>query len=396
MTKAMRELLAKRAEAEDRARAAVTEGTAEEVREATAELQDIRTRIEALKALESAEEREFENNLPKGERKDREELKAEYQRVFLKAVRNRGLTREERDTVRSYRREIVGLMHEGGATTGAGQPDDDTSIVVPVDVETRINELIKQETNLAQYARYEPVTTLSGRRVLEKRARHTPFQLIAEYGQVQEMDGPEFVPVTYEVEKRGGFLPLTSELLADNDANLLGYVERWLGQKVPATYNSLILPILNGITAGDVADADDIKKLKNVEIIPAFANRATWFTNQDGFNWLDTIKDSNGRYLLQDDIATGTGKMLLGRPVVAVENALWPSEVEDTDTKAPLVFGDLQEYIVHFQRKGYELASTREGGDAWRRDTLEMRALMRDDFVTWDDAAVVAGRIVLP
>lgn len=396
MTRTMRELLARREEVVNKAREAIENGTAAEVKAAREELEDINTRIESLRALETEEEREFENSRPKGERKDREELKAEYERVFLKAVRNRGLTREERDTVRSYRREIVGLMHEGGATTGAGQPDNDTSIVVPVDVETRINELIKQETNLAAYVRNEQVTTLSGSRVLEKRARHTPFQVIAEYGEVPELAGPEFEEITYKVKKRGGFLPLTSELLDDNDANLLDYIVRWLGQKVPATYNSLILPILNGITAGDVADADDIKKLKNVEIIPAFANRATWFTNQDGFNWLDTIKDSNGRYLLQDDIAAGTGKMLLGRPVVVVENELWPSEVEDTDTKAPLVFGDLTEYIVHFQRKGYELASTREGGDAWRRDTLEMRALMRDDFVTWDDAAVVAGRIVLP
>lgn len=396
MTKAMRELLARRAEVENKAREAITNGTAEEVKAAREELSDIKNRIEALQALEVEEEREFENSRPMGEQKDREELKNEYQRVFLKAIRNRGLSYDEQSTVRSYRKEILNLMHEGGATTGAGQPDDDASIVVPVDVQTRINELIKQEINLAQYVRNEQVTTLSGSRVLEKRARHTPFQLIAEYGQIQEMAGPEFVPVTYEVKKRGGFLPLTSELIADNDSNLLEYVVRWLAQKVPATYNSIIIPMLNAITAADITDADGIKALKNVEILPVFSNRASWYTNQDGFNWLDTIKDSNGRYLLQDDIASGTGKMLLGRPVVVVDNDLWPSVTEATDTKAPLVFGDLNEYIVHFQRKGYELASTKEGGDAWRRDTLEMRALMRDDFVTWDTDAVVAGKIVLP
>src|SRR5690625_4354516 len=365
MTKAMRELMAELTDAENKARESISNGNATDAEKHMNAVRDIRARINALRELEAEEEQAFEDSRPKGEQKDREELKAEYEKVFLKAVRNRRLSVDEQSTLSAYRKEILNLMHEGGATTETGQPDDDSSIVVPVDVQTRINELVRQEPSLAAYVRNEPDSTLSGSRVLEKGARHTPFAIIDEYAPVDEIDGPEFVKISYEVVKRGGFLPLTSELLADNDAALLAYVTRWMGQKVPATHNSLILPILNALTAASVTDVDDIKKLKNVDILPPFANRATWFTNQDGFNWLDTQKDDNGRYLLQDDIANAGGKMLLSRPVVVVENALWPSVV-DTDTKAPLVFGDLNEYIVHFQRMGYELASTREGGDAWQ------------------------------
>lgn len=391
MTKAMRELLARRSEAENRAREAITNGTAEEVKAAREELEDIKTRIDTLKAMEAEEEREAEERLPKGEKTDREELKARYRNVFLKAVRNRRLSADEQSTIRDYAKEFYNVMHGGGVST---DPDGDASIVVPVDAVTTINELIRQETNLAAYVRTEQVTTLSGTRVLEKDARHTPFATIDEYAEVQEIDGPQFVPISYQVVKRGGFLPLTRELLEDNDANLLAYVTRWLAQKTVATYNGIIVPMLNAITADDLADVKAIKKLKNVDLIPAFANRATWYTNQDGFNWLDEQEDNQGRGLLQPDPTQPTSRMLLGRPVVVVENDLWPSVV-DTDTKAPLVLGDLTEYIVHFQRMGYELASTREGGEAWRRDSLEMRAIMRDDFKTWDDKAVVAGKIVL-
>lgn len=391
MTKAMRELMAELAEAQNRAREAISNGSADEAEKAMKKVRDVQARIAALGELEAAEEREFEASRSKGERRDRQELAAQYRNVFLKAIRGRSLNADDRSTLRTYSREFLNVMHEGGLSS---DPDGDTSIVVPVDVETRINELIRQETNLAQYVREETVTTLSGSRVLETGARHTPFVLIGEYDEVQETDHPKFRPISYEVKKYGGFLPMTRELVEDNDANLLSYVIRWLGQKVPATYNSLILPILNSIDSTEVTDVDGIKRLKNVDILPTFSNRASWYTNQDGFNWLDTQKDANGRYLLQDDIASGAGKLLLGRPVVVVENELWPSTV-DENTTAPLVFGDLTEYIVHFRRMGYELAITREGGEAWRRDSLELRAILRSDFVTWDDKAVVRGDIVI-
>lgn len=392
MTKAMRELMAQLTDAENRARDAIANGSAADAEKHMKEVRDLRARVDALRELEAAEEREFEASRPAGEQRDRRELSNEYERVFLKAIRGHGLNADERNVVRNYRREFYNVMHEGGVS---GDAAGDSSIVVPVDVETRINELIRAETNLAQYVRTEDVSTLSGTRVLEVGARHTPFQVIGEYDEVPETDNPKFRPISYEVKKYGGFLPMTRELVEDNDANLLAYVERWLGQKVPATYNSLILPILNAITAEDVGTLDDVKRLKNISLIPAFQNRATWFTNQDGFQFLDTLKDTNGRYMLQDDVVAGTGKMLLGRPVVVVENDLWPSVVDGEDAKAPLVLGDLTEYIVHFRRMGYELAITREGGEAWRRDSLELRAILRSDFVTWDDAAVVRGDIVI-
>lgn len=394
MTKAMRELLARRAEAEERAREAVTNGTLEEIRAARQELEDINERIKALEELEAREEREFSASRPIGERREEEELVSEYKRVFAKTLRNRRLTVDEQDIVRSYIKRFFGELHEGGGQDPLG----DASVVVPIDMQTRINELIREQTNLNQYVRVEPVTTLSGTRVLEVDADSTPFAPVDEYEELQETDKPQFRVIEYAVKKYGGFLPITKELAADNDANLLDYVVRWLGKKVPATYNNLILNIWTGFLAGApaIADMDEIKRIKNMELDPAIANRATWFTNQDGYNWLDTLQDNDGRYLLKDDIAVQGGKMLLSRPVVVVPNKIWPSRVDNGDTFAPLLFGDMTEAIVHFQRQGYELASTEEGGEAWRRYSLEMRAILRSDFQVWDHGAVYAAEIQLP
>ncbi len=48
-----------------------------------------------------------------------------------------------------------------------------------------------------------------------------------------------------------------------------------------------------------------------------------------------------------------------------------------------------------FTRGVYELASTKEGGDAWRRDTTELRTITRDDLVEWDTKAMVYGELDL-
>lgn len=388
MTKAMRELLAQLSEAEERARDAIARGSKADAEKAMEEVRELRAKIDFLRELEAREEQEFEPSRPKGEQKDREELKAEYRRVFLKTVRNKRLTADEQSIVRDYQKTFFNVMHEGGVTT---DPDGDAGVLVPEDDVKTINELMRQLTNLDEYVTVENVTTLSGKRVLEKDAMFTPFVEIDEYGEVPEITGPQFVTISYTVKKRGGFLPLTRELLEDNDANLLNYINNWLAKKAVATYNSLILPLLQAIPAQDLPDVKAIKKLANVVLEPAFVNRATWLTNQDGFQWLDEQEDTNGRPLLQPDPTQPTQRLLLGRPVRVVENRLWPS----TGGKAPLIFGDLRQYIVHFRRMGFELASTREGGEAWRRDSLEMRALMRDDVQVWDDKAAVAGTLTI-
>lgn len=42
--------------------------------------------------------------------------------------------------------------------------------------------------------------------------------------------------------------------------------------------------------------------------------------SKSGFDVLDTLKDNENRYLLQDDISSATGKAILGAPVYVVED----------------------------------------------------------------------------
>ena len=282
-------------------------------------------------------------------------------------------------------------MHEGTDSTN-NPTTGNVGLIVPQDIQTRINEIMRQLNDLSQYVSVEEVNTLSGSRVLEADNVMTPFQVVAEYGQIPEMDNPQFTPIQYQLVKRAGYLPLTNELLADSDQNIINYVSNCIARKVVVTKNTLITGLLQGLQPVQLATFDDIKKVLNVDLDPAISLNSIIITNQDGYHWMDTQVDQMGRYLLTDDITQPGRKIFKGRPVVVVSNRYLPT-IEGTPDVAPIFIGNGKQFAVLFTRGVYELASTTEGGDAWRRDTTELRVITRDDLRMWDAAAMVYGQL---
>ncbi|MTI95186.1 MAG: phage major capsid protein [Firmicutes bacterium] len=392
MKRQMRELQAKLADAEQEVRNHITAGETAKAENKMKEVRNIRNQIKMLEELGEEEQREINNAAPAGEKKDRDELAKAYKKAFVKAVRNKPLNADEQGIVRDYK----AVMHSGDVT---GEPDGDAGLIIPEDVQTRINELMRQFNDLSQYIRVETVNTASGSRVLELDEDMTPFAEVEEYGEIQKTDNPKFTPVTYKLVKRAGYLPLTGELLADSDQNILQYVIDWLARKGVVTKNTLITALLKGLTPDDLtgADIDKIKYVLNVELDPAISNTSMILTNQSGFHWLDTLKDDKGRYLLQDDITRPGQKMLLSRPIGVVSNRHLSNITEGDPevTNAPFFIGNLAQTAVLFTRGRFALASTREGGEAWRRDSLELRAISRDDVRLWDTGAAKYGHITV-
>ncbi len=388
MTKQMRELHTKLAAVEQDVRLAIGEGRADDADKGMEAVRALRKQIAMLEELEAEEKRDI---VPAGEARDRKALEAQYTQAVLKAIRRAPLSADDREVVRAYQREVLAQMHEGGVPAA---PGGDVGIIVPVDVQTRINEIMRTLNDLSAFVRMETVNTLSGSRVLERDEAMTPLQVVAEYGPIQEMDKPQFDLVEYTLVKRAGYLPLTSELIADTDQNILQYVADWIARKVVVTRNTLITQAVAGLQQVPLADLDEIKSVLNVDLDPAISATASVLTNQDGYHWLDTQVDGNGRYLLQDDVTQPGRKLLFGRPVWVVANRYLQS-TPAPDATAPIVIGNGKQLAVLFTRGRYELASTREGGDAWRRDATEMRVISRDDLQLWDTAAAVHGRLTI-
>ncbi len=391
MTKEMRALLQALEGLKAQVRALLAEDKVTEAEQKMEEVRALQKKIDLQKEIEAMEDFvDDDGGQPVNTDTDKD-LNAEYKRVFLRGLRRQRISADDRSVISEYYRSIRGeVMHEGGVQPPI--PAGGVGLIVPQDIQTRINEIMRQLNDLSQYIRVETVNTLSGSRVLEADNVMTPFQVVNEYGQIQMMDNPQFTPVQYTLVKRAGYLPLTNELLADSDQNILQYVANWIAKKHVVTKNSMITTLLGGLAPTPLADLDAVKNVLNVTLDPAISATATVLTNQDGYHWLDTQVDGNGRYLLVDDITQPGRKLLFGRPVAVIANRYLPSVV-GPPALAPIFIGNGAQLAVLFTSGRYELASTTEGGDAWRRDTTELRAITRDDLVLWDANAAVYGQL---
>ncbi|WJQ07649.1 phage major capsid protein [Geobacillus stearothermophilus] len=397
MGKELREMLQKLERMKAEVRALLGEDKVDEAEKRMEEVRALQKKIEVQRQLEEEERGGLGlgggysvGDETRAATKEDAELEQEYRQIFMKAIRRRPVSSDERSIIAEYEKRAV--MNEGG--TNPAIPDGDSSLIVPKDIQTRIYEVMRAQNDLSQYVRVEEVTTLSGSRVLEKDETMTPFALIDEYGVLPETDNPKFVAVSYSVKKRGGILPITNELLTDSDQNIINYITRWIGKKAVVTRNKLITDLLLTMTPKDLADLKAVKKVFNVDLDPAISLSSIVLTNQDGYNWLDSQQDANGRFLLQDDITQPGRKLLFGRPVVVCSNRYLPS-ITGTTNKAPIFIGNLEELIVLFTRRFFELAATKEGGDAFKRDTTDLRTIMRDDIKFWDTGAAVYGQLAL-
>ncbi|AYY28378.1 phage major capsid protein [Bacillus cereus group sp. Bce033] len=306
-----------------------------------------------------------------------------YKEVFMKAIRGQNLTHEEASVMQEYKAAL-------SENTGK-----DGGYIVPEDITTTINQLKQTVDNLEQYVNVQPVSTNKGARTLEKRAASTPFAPLSEYGKpnaMQEIASPEFDRLSYAIEDYAGFLPVPNDLLDDTDQALEEYLRQWIAKKSIATRNYLILQELNKLTKVDFKDYKGIKTALNVTLDPAFAAGANIFTNQDGFNYLDQLEDKNGRPLLQPDPTNPTRSLLSGKPVITLSNK---TIATDKDGKAPFIVGNLKEAIILWDRKQLSIDMTTEGGNAWRTNTSEFRAIEREDVTPWDTEAVVYGQITV-
>lgn len=263
MGKELREMLQKLERMKAEVRALLGEDKVDEAEKRMEEVRALQKKIEVQRQLEEEERGGLGlgggysvGDETRAATKEDAELEQEYRQIFMKAIRRRPVSSDERSIIAEYEKRAV--MNEGG--TNPAIPDGDSSLIVPKDIQTRIYEVMRAQNDLSQYVRVEEVTTLSGSRVLEKDETMTPFALIDEYGVLPETDNPKFVAVSYSVKKRGGILPITNELLTDSDQNIINYITRWIGKKAVVTRNKLITDLLLTMTPKDLADLKAVKR----------------------------------------------------------------------------------------------------------------------------------------
>ena len=374
----------------------VKAGKIEEAKTAKTELGTLQDKFNILMDLEDEEDKKVKDKLLTGGGQAAEDSngakpnKNEVKAAFVSRI------------VCGLRRTKMPEKHEKIMNAMSENSGEDGGFTVPEDVKTDIIELRRTADDLEQYVNTEKVTTKSGSRVLEKDAESTPWEDVDEGAEFTESNTPKFASVKYEIKKKGGILKTTRELLQDTTENILGYLNKWIAKKSRATRNAAILKKMAEITQGKevaINTFDDLKDVFNVKLDPAIAASSAVITNQSGYNYLDKIKDSQGKYILQPDVADKTKTMLFGvYPVMKVSNkVLKNAEVSGgsgvTAYKYPVYMGDMKEAITLFDREKITIELSTEAGDLWAKDLTGIKVRDRFDVQAFDVEAIVKGEI---
>lgn len=385
-----RELRTALAEKEKAYNLAKQEGkSTDELRSIVDEMKELRAKLDLELEMRANSIPELNEVVKTEVRKEEVDVEKEYRNIFMKIVRNR-MTNQDKEKLNDL--EERAKDNPTATPFLKSDTDENGGYIVPKDVKTEINEY--KRTQLFDLSKLVTVVTTKftkGSRVFEKLEDQTAFANIDEWDKIEDIPAPKFEKKEYAMKSFAGILPVPRQLLQDTDASLMAFLARFIAKKSLFTRNSQILAILNGLTkrAKDIVYTDDLKAILNKELDGVFTAGAKIVTNQDGFNWLDTCKDEKGNYLMQRDVTSSTGFSLFGHEVVVVPN----STLKSTGTKAPVFVGDLKEAVMLFDRGEYEVLSTEVGGDAFRRNSHDIRIIDRFDVQKWDTDAVIATQI---
>lgn len=227
--------------------------------------------------------------------------------------------------------------------TADGVKKDATEKVTSKEIVTTPIREVKTVLDLKQFVTTHKASKGEGSYPILKHAT-SEMASVEELEKNPALAKPEFTDVPWKVKTYRGAIPLSQEAIDDADVDLLSIVAEAAQQIKVNTTNKAIATVLKDFEAKTAADLDAIKEILNVELDPAY--NVSFVVSQSFYQKLDTLKDKNGRYLLQDSIVSASGKAFLGHPVFVVSDATLGATGE-----AKAFIGDVQRAVLFADRQ---------------------------------------------
>lgn len=261
---------------------------------------------------------------------------------------------------------------------------DDAGVTIPHDIKYIPEKEVNTVQDLSQLVQKEKVNGPSGEYPILKRA-NAKFSTVAELEANPELAKPEFKSIEWKVQTYRGSIPISQEALDDSVANLTSIVTENINEQKINTLNERIGTVLKSFNPTTVSNVDDLKRIINKDLDPGYDRQV--ICTQSFYQKLDTLKDGNGRYLLQDSIINTAGNTVLGMNITVVRDDLLG------------VNGDAKAFIGDIKR-GVFFADRTDVSVQWIENQIYGKYLMgafRFDvkqadenagfFVTFEDAA---------
>lgn len=361
----------------------------EEITACVNKIKTIKAKIELEKTKQKPEEVNNNGDL------DDEETIININEVFARALVGNALNEDEKN-------EIKNLMVEGEKNKGG--------VLVPTDVQTKIIEFQRNQFDIRPYLNIEPVGTNKGSRPIEENQPEAQgFASVDEGAEIQALHEPEFGDVNYAIRDYAGYIPVTKDLVDDSPENILAFIEKWMAKNELNTYNYQVfngtgtksaVGILTEATKSSGKLKDCVEKLDTTPTIKTFkkvfnkdledlaSDNIHIFTNADGYDFLDGLEDKRGIPYLKPDVTKASGLSFDGKTIVKVPSKFLGNVTDSDKQRVPFIIGDLKALYTFYDRKQMSVESTTIGGDAWRKNNVELKGVFRFDGQLVDLGAI--------
>ena len=249
------------------------------------------------------------------------------------------------------------------------------AVVIPKEI-LDIQKVPNDPTQLASYV--NRVAVKSGVGSLPVLAKNTArLASTAELAQNPELAKLSLTGVDYKALTYRGVLPVSMEMLQDAP-EIESIVSAYVSEAKALTEQYKIGEVLQKAQAVAVSDVDGIKDAFN----KGLSNYNRMFVvSESFFAEIDKIKDSDGRYLLQDSITSPSGKQLLGASVVVVAD-----DVLGKAGEAHAFVGDVKAFALEAMRSDIAVE--------WQDDDIFGKKLAVALRADWQVADAQAGKFL--
>ena len=304
--------------------------TEEEVSTVEKSLEDIQKELEEKQAEKAKLEEEIEE-LQK--QVDEQNRKAP---TFKDVEQRGGKKLEQRDAIAKFIRTGQTRDIEGLKTTDSG-----SAALIPTEV-LKPHFLEKIRNPLLDLVQRVKVNSGSGKYPVIKKT-DSKMASTDELKANPELGKPSISEIDYSIKTYRGYIPVSQEMIDDADYDIMSIVEDEVFNQGENTELSLVATILKSATQADAAGFDGIKDIYNKKLKSIY--KASIVVTQSMFAALDKVKDKNGRYMLQTDVASPTGYSFGGKTIYPVDDTVFGSE---GDMK--FFIGDVSEFVKLFDR----------------------------------------------
>lgn len=290
--------------------------------------------------------------------------------------------------------KFVNELGEGLKTGGLNGED----YLVPEDVRLAINKYKEEQLSAKILVTVLPTSALSGSFNWGK----NPTDGLIDFEDGNEVDSskvPEFEQKKWAVKWKGAIIPISTILQGAEQAGLMPFINYWFTRRAIISENTDIFAKFKSSyksgTPKALADEKALRKSINRDLDPSITKSTTMVivTNQSGFDYLDQLKDTNGRDLLQPNPTEPTSKLYKGHPVIVFSDKQLPNI--DT-THAPIIYGSTKDALWFMEYQNYYFDTDNGKGIGFTKNQTLLKVIEGYDISEADTSAYIYGSLVIP